>query len=161
MNHGVFTFGETTKEAYDQMIEVISQAEEYLQTTAGVDITSSASNADSRTGSGSTLSQAKLRKDLSEAASRSMLLVHSPNERAHQFVSRSDLADIASRGPATPDHIIRTKQFPMIGRDIDTFVSNYHQYFERNQSRFPDVQELDPAPRVVLDPDLGLSLIHI
>ena len=35
-------------------------------------------------------------------------------------------------------------------------MSNYHQYFERNQSRFPDVQELDPAPRVVLDPDLGL-----
>ena len=97
MNHGVFTFGETTKEAYDQMIEVISQAEEYLQTTAGVDITSSASNAGSRTGSGSTLSQAKLRKDLSEAASRSMLLVHSPNERADQFVSRSDLADIASQ----------------------------------------------------------------
>ena len=33
------------------MIEVISQAEEYLQTTAGVDITSSASNAGTRTGS--------------------------------------------------------------------------------------------------------------
>ena len=156
MNHGVFTFGETTQEAYNQMIEVISQAEEYLQTTAGVDITSSASNAESRAASGSTLSQATLRKDLSKVAGRSMLLFHSPNERAHQFVSRNDLAEIASRGPATPDHIIRTKQFPMIGRDIDTFVSNYHQYFERNQSRFPDVQELDPAPRVVLDPDLGL-----
>tara|TARA_Y100001970_G_scaffold140428_1_gene172839 strand:- start:15687 stop:17660 length:1974 start_codon:yes stop_codon:yes gene_type:complete len=156
MNHGVFTFGETTEEAYNQMIEVISQAENYLQTTAGVDITSSASTADHHAGIGSTLSQATLRQDLSRAAGRSMLLVHSPNERAHQFVSRGDLEDVASRGPATPDHIIRTKQFPLIGRDIDTFVSEYHKYFERNQSRFPDVQELDPAPRVVLDPDLGL-----
>ena len=80
MNHGVFTFGETTQEAYNQMIEVISQAEEYLQTTAGVDITSSASNAESRAASGSTLSQATLRKDLSKVAGRSMLLFHSPNE---------------------------------------------------------------------------------
>ena len=156
MNHGVFTFGETTEEAYNQMIEVISQAEDYLRATAGVDITASAAAGKHHPTNGSALEQAALRKELAHVAGCSMLLVNTPNERAHQFISRPDLVDVASRGPATPDHIIRTKQFPMVGRDISTFVSNYHNYFERNKGRFPDIQELDPAPRVVLDPDLGL-----
>ena len=65
-------------------------------------------------------------------------------------------------GPATPDHIIRTKQFPMVGRDVDAFVEGYRSYFQRNVSqRRADGADaaltmLDPAPRVVLDPQLGL-----
>ena len=156
MNHGVFTFGQTTEQAYNKMIEVITEAEDYLIQRAGVDIKRSAIAAKPLSAGGSALDQATLRNELSRTAGRSMLLVRTPNERANSFAARSDLREIASRGPATPDHIIRTKQFPLIGRDIQEFVSNYHSYFERNQSRFPGVQELDPAPRVVLDPDLGL-----
>jgi len=156
MNHGVFTFGNTTEQAYNNMIEVITQAEDYLIATAGVDITSSAAMATPVNATGSALDQAKLREHLSNAAGRPMLLARTPNQRANAFAARSDIADVACRGPATPDHIIRTKQFPLIGRNIDEFVSNYHSYFERNQGRFPAVQELDPAPRVVLDSELGL-----
>ena len=156
MNHGVFTFGQTTEQAYNKMIEVITEAEDYLIQRAGVDIKRSAIAAKPLSAGGSALDQATLRNELSRTAGRSMFLVRTPNERANSFAARSDLREIASRGPATPDHIIRTKQFPLIGRDIQEFVSNYHSYFERNQSRFPGVQELDPAPRVVLDPDLGL-----
>jgi NAD(P)-dependent dehydrogenase (short-subunit alcohol dehydrogenase family) len=156
MNHGVFTFGDTTEQAYNNMIEVITQAEDYLITTAGVDITSSAAMATPVNATGSALDQAELRGWLSNAAGRPMLLVRTPNQRANVFAARSDIADVACRGPATPDHIIRTKQFPLIGRNIDEFVSNYHSYFERNQDRFPSVRELDPAPRVVLDSELGL-----
>jgi rhamnose utilization protein RhaD (predicted bifunctional aldolase and dehydrogenase)/NAD(P)-dependent dehydrogenase (short-subunit alcohol dehydrogenase family) len=156
MNHGVFTFGDTTEQAYNNMIEVITEAEDYLIATAGVDITSSAAMATPVNAAGSALDQAKLRGHLSNAAGRPMLLARTPNQRANTFAARSDIADVACRGPATPDHIIRTKQFPLIGRNIDEFVANYHSYFERNQDRFPDVQELDPAPRVVLDSKLGL-----
>jgi len=156
MNHGVFTFGDTTEQAYNNMIEVITQAEDYLITTAGVDITNSAAMATPVKTTGSALDQAELRGHLSNAAGRPMLLVRTPNQRANAFAARSDVTDVARRGPATPDHIIRTKQFPLIGRNVDEFVSNYHSYFERNQDRFPAVQELDPAPRVVLDSELGL-----
>ncbi|MEG3596177.1 MAG: bifunctional aldolase/short-chain dehydrogenase [Actinomycetota bacterium] len=156
MNHGVFTFGDTTEQAYNNMIEVITQAEDYLITTAEVDITNSAAMATPVNTTGSALDQAELRGHLSNAAGRPMLLVRTPNQRANAFAARSDITDVARRGPATPDHIIRTKQFPLIGRNVDEFVSNYHSYFERNQDRFPAVQELDPAPRVVLDSELGL-----
>ncbi len=156
MNHGVFTFGDTTEQAYNNMIETITEAEDYLRAKAEVDITISATLATPVHATGSALDQATLREHLSNAAGRPMLLVRTPNERANAFAARSDVADVACRGPATPDHVIRTKQFPLIGRNIDEFVSNYHSYFERNQDRFPGVQELDPAPRVVLDPELGL-----
>ena len=156
MNHGVFTFGDTTEHAYNNMIEVITEAEDYLRAKAEVDITVSATMAAPANATGSALDQATLRGHLSNAAGRPMLLARTPNQRANVFAARSDIADVACRGPATPDHIIRTKQFPLIGRNIDEFVSNYHSYFERNQGRFPGVQELDPAPRVVLDPELGL-----
>jgi len=156
MNHGVFTFGDTTEQAYSNMIEVITEAEDYLRAKAEFDITISAASATPVSASGSALDQAALRAHLSDAAGRSMLLVRTPNQRANTFAARPDIVDVACRGPATPDHIIRTKQFPLIGRDIDEFVSNYHRYFERNHDRFPSVQELDPAPRVILDSELGL-----
>ena len=156
MNHGVFTFGDTTKQAYDSMIEVITAAEEYLSSQAGVDINSSATKSGPDLTGTSAINQASLRKQLSDAARRPMLLSRTSNKSAAEFAKRSDLAEIATRGPATPDHIIRTKQFPLIGRDIDKFISEYHDYFERNSHRFPGVQQLDPAPRVVLDPELGL-----
>ena len=156
MNHGVFTFGETTESAYASMIEVITQAEEYLKSVAGVDITASAALAERVMKEGSSVDQAILRNELSAAAGSPMLLARTPNTRSNAFAEREDVNDIARRGPATPDHIIRTKQFPLVGRDVPSFVADYHKYFERNQARFPSVQELDPAPRVVLDSELGL-----
>jgi len=156
MNHGVFTFGDTTEQAYSKMIEIITQAEEYLQSVAGVDITASAAFAEPLTMGGSTMDQAILRNELSAVAGSPLLLARTSNVRSNAFAARKDAQEIACRGPATPDHIIRTKQFPLVGRDVSKFVAEYHKYFERNRVRFPTVQELDPAPRVVLDPQLGL-----
>lgn len=156
MHHGVFTFGGTTEKAYARMIEVITDAEEYLKTVAGVDITTSAAFADRIAAEGATMNQAILRNELSAAAGSPMLLARTANVRSNSFAARKDVKEIACRGPATPDHIIRTKQFPLVGRDVASFVVEYHKYFERNQKRFPSIRELDPAPRVVLDPELGL-----
>jgi NAD(P)-dependent dehydrogenase (short-subunit alcohol dehydrogenase family) len=74
-----------------------------------------------------------------------------------RFVARPDLADLATRGPLTPDHVIRTKRVPLIGREVDRFVADYVEYFEANQKRTGrQLQMLDPAPRVVLDPQWGM-----
>ena len=156
MNHGVFTFGETTQKAYTKMIEVITQAEEYLKSFAGTNITASAAAAERVATQGATVDQAILRNELSAAAGSPMLLARTANVRSNSFAARKDVREIACRGPATPDHIIRTKQFPLVGRDVAGFVADYHKYFERNQGRFANIQELDPAPRVVLDSELGL-----
>ena len=202
LNHGIFTFGETTRLAYDSMIDRISEAEQCLveagvtsfgETDADrgegggfpdVALKGEAAARLSRawahygeTGDDSLLQElwggagsaamtageveavAELRAEMSAAAGTPMLLRAVHDERAGAFCGRDDLVSVAQRGPATPDHIIRTKQFPMVGRDVAAFVEGYCAYFERNCARNDGGSQLtmlDPAPRAVLDPELGL-----
>ncbi len=89
------------------------------------------------------------------------------------FVGGSELARYAQQGPPTPDHVIRTKAKPLLlpppvaGKldafkeqaraAVDAYKDAYHAYFERNNARLGGgKQPLDPAPRVVLIPGLGL-----
>ena len=179
LNHGIFTFGQTTRQAYDSMINLISEAERRLA-AAGV-----SSFGDSGAGTerrerddlAEVETVAELRAAISDAAGAPMLMRAVRDERADAFCARDDMASVARRGPATPDHIIRTKQFPMVGRDVSAFVDGYRAYFERNRARHEQAQQqesqrrgntsadppqansltmLDPAPRVVLDPQIGL-----
>lgn len=167
LNHGIFTFGETTRQSYDSMIDRISEAEQCL-TQAGVPSfgEAGAGAADDRSTRNISTEEvetvAELRAALSAAAGVPVLLRALRDPRAEAFCTRNDVASVACRGPATPDHIIRTKQFPMVGRDVDAFVEGYRAYFERNSARHDAdgsqaaLTMLDPAPRVVLDPQLGL-----
>lgn len=164
LNHGIFTFGETTREAYDSMIDRISEAEQCLA-DAGVTSFGESNAGATEGGSGRRVSPddvesvADLRAAISASAGTPMPLRAVHDERAEAFCARDDLASVAQRGPATPDHIIRTKQFPMVGRDVDAFIEDYRSYFERNAARHASGSQLtmlDPAPRVVLDPELGL-----
>lgn len=64
---------------------------------------------------------------------------------------------MSQQGPATPDHVIRTKPTPMLGRDVHAFADAYERYFQVGKARArSEVTMLDPVPRVVLDPELGL-----
>jgi NAD(P)-dependent dehydrogenase (short-subunit alcohol dehydrogenase family) len=66
------------------------------------------------------------------------------------------------RGPATPDHVIRTKRVPLIGRDVEAYAEAYRWYFDQHSrgrhgaGAETALRPLDPAPRVVVDPELGL-----
>ena len=76
------------------------------------------------------------------------------------FAQRGDVREISQRGPATPDHILRTKRLPLLGRDVGAFAAAYREYFTRNVSRAKEAKTiLDPAPRIILDPEFGLGSI--
>ncbi len=164
LNHGIFTFGETTRQAYDSMIDRISEAERCLAeagvTSFGeIDANGAGGHRTRRVSPDTAETVAELRAAVSAAAGAPMLLRAVHDEQADAFCAREDLASVACRGPATPDHIIRTKQFPMVGRDVAAFVNGYRAYFERNADRHAEggqLTMLDTAPRVILDPDLGL-----
>ncbi|WP_419916922.1 bifunctional aldolase/short-chain dehydrogenase [Candidatus Poriferisodalis sp.] len=164
LNHGIFTFGETARQAYDSMIDRISEAEQCLAdagvTSFGeIDANAAGRHRTRRVSPDAVETVAELRAAVSAAAGAPVLLRAVHDERADAFCARDDLASVACRGPATPDHIIRTKQFPMVGRDVAAFVESYRSYFERNADRHAEGEQLtmlDTAPRVILDPDLGL-----
>lgn len=153
LNHGLFTFADTAAEAYRRHLELIAMAEEHLVDAVPRREREAATSAPHVC----VTELAELRRTLSEAAGRPMIVTRDTSPATMAFVARRDLADVATRGPVTPDHVIRTKRVPLVGRDVAAFVERYVRYFEtnRHRSRTP-VTMLDPAPRVVLDPDLGM-----
>src|SRR5262249_22231246 len=89
------------------------------------------------------------------------------------YVNGVELARYSQVGVVTPDHTIRTKNWPIIlpapeeGRPIDfkrntqkaatSFVEYYKSYFTRNNVRVGGIKKMiDPQPRVALVPGLGL-----
>src|SRR5207249_4899034 len=96
---------------------------------------------------------ADLRRDISRIAGAPMIL-RSSDAKAAGFARHPKVAEIATRGPATPDHVIRTKRIPMLGRDVSDYVEAYRAYFDAHKK--PQHVMLDPAPRVVIDRELGL-----
>jgi len=61
-------------------------------------------------------------------------------------------------GTATPDHVLRTKRVPLLGRDVAGYADRYRSYVELHRDRLGDrgLVPVDPAPRLVIDPDLGV-----
>ncbi len=90
-----------------------------------------------------------------------------------EFVNGQEVDRYSQQGTATPDHVIRTKPKPLItpppaADRLDAFAAgarvameaykaDYHAYFARNNRNLAVPKtELDPMPRVILVPGLGL-----
>ena len=166
MNHGVFSFGATARESYERMISLVSRAEAFLDSRGAWDVSSDsdgASTSGQRTDNdrvGSLVSFAALRREVSALAGGPMIMTTYDAPKFAAFAGRSDIADLSQQGPATPDHVIRTKRLPMLGRDVEGFARSYKAYFERNARLAKEPKTmLDPAPRMLLDPELGFCAL--
>lgn len=156
MNHGIFTFGATAKESYDRMIELVGRADAYLQEKGAWKIPVSNFSPTSEAVPPKQ-ELASLRKEISALAGFPLILSTHSDESALNFVRRTDIGTISQQGPATPDHIIRTKRVPMIGRDLAKYSQDYKKYFDKHAPGSPQkLTMLDSAPRVILDTELGL-----
>lgn len=156
MNHGLFTVGKTAEEAYQRHIEFIQLAEE----AAGFVASSAQTTADISGGSCEPLELAGFRAEVSRIAGRALIVSQHSSERARDFANSPDVTRNAARGPATPDHVIRTKRLPLIGRDLRAYAAQYEEYFTDNCARRgSELTELDRAPRVVLDASWGLVTV--
>ncbi|MFQ5488794.1 MAG: class II aldolase/adducin family protein, partial [Gammaproteobacteria bacterium] len=136
MNHGVFSFGPDAKTAYERMIDLVGRAERYLESHRAwlMPVAPAAGEEDKP------LRQeiAALRHQASETAGFPLLLSTHRDPRCLGFARRDDLAAISQQGPATPDHVIRTKRLPMLGRDIAAYATAYRAYFEEHAAHAKD-----------------------
>lgn len=149
--HGLFTFADDADAALARHLELVARASAAL----GVEAWGEAGEHVARPGEA--LEVARLRRALSEAAGQPMFVVQSDSARALGFAGRDGLAELTSRGTATPEHVIHTKRTPLIGRDVAAYAADYRAYVRRQRGRARGAfTELDPAPRVVLDAELGL-----
>ena len=156
LNHGIFSFGDTAEESYDRMISLVAIAEKYLQENASAGqlapVMKPVKNMSEDV--------ARLRKEISDAAGFPVIMKRFFDKKALHFCNRPDLSIISQQGPATPDHVIRTKRLPMSGRNVKKYVEEYRNYFGQNEPLAKDRKKiLDPAPRVILDAELGLCTV--
>jgi rhamnose utilization protein RhaD (predicted bifunctional aldolase and dehydrogenase)/NAD(P)-dependent dehydrogenase (short-subunit alcohol dehydrogenase family) len=155
LHHGVLTFAEEAEEAWAALAECAARAAEALPP------------ARSR-GSGqarpawATTDVAALRQELSRLAGRPLVLALDGSAEALAFANRSDVAELARRGPLTPDHVLRTKRTPVVVGDarhlraaLARYARDYQGYFRHCAGGRP-LAMLDPAPRVVIAAGLGV-----
>jgi rhamnose utilization protein RhaD (predicted bifunctional aldolase and dehydrogenase)/NAD(P)-dependent dehydrogenase (short-subunit alcohol dehydrogenase family) len=154
MHHGVFTYSEDARVAYENMIELVTRAEDYIAAHGKNEHPSAEKPID-------LLDLARIRRAVSAVRGCAQLAMLDQTPDAQGFASLANVADIATRGPITPDHVIRTKRIPAIidaspaadVPEIDQFAADYRAYFEANNPG--DLQILDPAPRVGIWRDAG------
>lgn len=152
LSHGIFSFGADARESYERMIELVSMAEEYLQRKKAWQVAIASKPADpAKRGD-----IAQLRRAMSDQAGFPMVLRVNDSGKFLGFAQRPDVEKLSQQGPATPDHVIRTKPFPMLGRDVAAYARRYRDYFERFAAQAKEKKSmLDAAPRMALDPALG------
>lgn len=150
MNHGIFSFADTARDSYERMIELVSRAETYLQQQGAWELPQASVQV---TRQPLRHEIAALRAELSRVAGCAMNLHVRCDARTLSFAGRDDVSVISQQGPATPDHVIRTRRLPLLGRDVEGYARAYRAYFEQHSA---NQTMLDPAPRVLLDARLGL-----
>ena len=171
LQHGLFTFGANAREAYERHVEAVTRAEEFIQARRGAsdDLSIPADDGVTRY-----LELApRLRGRLRGPKGARMVLHLRQSPAIRDFVDDPTLSSLSQRGPATPDHVIRTKQRPLLldvtdatGSEaqtkileeaLDSFRENYRAYFkEQVAAKGVTRTELDPDPRVILMPGVGL-----
>jgi len=164
LNHGIFSFGDTAKQSYDRMIELVAKAENYLQQHNAWDVPSIN---ETKTAVLPINKVAQLRKKLSQEMEQAIVIKNYQSDTIRAFCQHPELTRICQQGPATPDHVIRTKQLPLIcdlnntteqlNDSIDKYINSYQNYFEELKN--DSLTILDTLPRVIIDPQFGLFCV--
>lgn len=175
LKHGIFSFDDDGRTAYELMIDFVSMAEERLARGRRtlVQVAVPAGLAPVAVVAPVLRGLTALADPAAEGGRRPFVLEHRDGPAVMAFVNAADLDRIANSGVATPDHVIRTKPAPLIlpapqADDIAGFkaaaeaalgryVEAYHAYFARNNARLGGIKtELDPMPRIVAVKGLGI-----
>ena len=177
INHGLFTFGETARESYDRAIHYVELAERALS-KGKARVFVPRKNLRTLDEEAAAELAPVIRGALAEpdpgapGGHRRTILHFRTSEAIRTFVNGQGVEDYACRGVATPDHIIRTKNVPLLlpppePGDADGFGevcrtavvdyrAAYRRYFETHAARSPaPKRELDGTPRVILLPGAG------
>ncbi len=172
--HGIFTFGDSAEAAYERMIEMVTLAEAALRRGRRAVFASGGAKGRGmlRLAEAAPIVRgACALKDTANGAHRRLILEFRSGNAILHFVNGADVKRYATAGVVTPDHTIRTKNWPLVleapqdGEEFAAsttaaaaaFMENYRRYFARHNARCGGVKTmLDPLPRVVLVPGLGL-----
>lgn len=174
--HGLVVWGETAEESYTKTIEIINEAQAYIdQSLSAVEPFGGAQY--------TTLEEeqrhilfAKVLPVVRGAVSEheGMIATFDDSEAVLEFVNSVRAETISQVGAACPDHLVHTKRVPLyvkwnpveqgeeelvlaLQQEIAVYKEQYKNYFKQYANA--DDKMFSPAPRVILIPGLGLIAI--
>jgi rhamnulose-1-phosphate aldolase/alcohol dehydrogenase len=179
LNHGLFTFADDARTAYERMIAGVDRAERFVRARTcppgprGTRVATAPAEAAARLAP-------VLRGALAAASGdpdrpwRRVVLEHRASDEALALLDAPGAAELARANPLTPDHVIRTKgqalflpgPLPLdddgalherLTAAVAAYRADYDAYFDRHRARSRTaVTKLDPTPRVILVPGIGV-----
>ena len=170
-HHGLFTWGDTSKECYSNSIQLIKRAQTYLN------------NSIKKYSFGKPIYKKKTQPDFEEkliatirgllSKENSKILHLDKSDITLEFVNSQNLKKVAAVGTSCPDHFLRTKRLPMVLPSLSELIKNenkinkiieenltkyknaYTKYYMRNKSKgSPNLR--DPYPVIILIPEYGM-----
>jgi len=175
LQHGIFTFGENAREAYERMIALVTLAEERLQQGRRNLVPAALPEKFLRTTDIAPILRGAcaIGNDPATGRAKRQILCFRTSPSILDYVNGADLPRYSQVGVVTPDHTIRTKNWPLVvpvpeagtldewaasvRRAVDRYAARYRDYFARNNERHKGAKKtLDPFPRVILVPGKGL-----
>ncbi|TAM75764.1 bifunctional aldolase/short-chain dehydrogenase [bacterium] len=161
--HGIFTAGESARLSYERMIEAVEAAEHELARARVFPIEAPVPSGVQRRDVA-----LSLRGALAERGMR-VVTAWCEGDEALALSLREDAAELCSRGPITPDHVLRTRPWPAlltprenespratVDRALDAYASRYRSYVEAGVAHLGRRTPLDALPRAAVAPGLGI-----
>ncbi|MEI3606466.1 bifunctional aldolase/short-chain dehydrogenase [Pseudogracilibacillus sp. SE30717A] len=174
--HGLVTWGETAEESYNKTIEVISEAERYIEDLVDEETLFGGKKYDvlpNEQKEEILMELLPVIRGLVSEDERAILYVND-EDHVMQFVNSKDAGELSQIGAACPDHLVHTKRTPLFvewdieGRNVEAlkkkvvdgvqaYRKEYKQYFDRNKDE--DDQLINASPRVILIPGIGMIAV--
>lgn len=171
--HGLVTWGDTSKESYEQTISVIQEAEDYIEHRVAKSTLFGGKKYEP-------ISEEKRKEILTDvlpiirgevSTDKRMIVTNDSSDDILTFVNSTNAEALSQIGAACPDHIVHTKRAPLyiewdsttqdtnqlinnIKKGIESFQKEYIAYFERNKTTGDMITE--SVPRVILIPGVGM-----
>jgi len=178
LKHGIMTWGETAREAYSAMIDLVSRAEEFAAHRASkplvVVMPASLADAEKRLATVAPVVRGLLAQPSGDADRpyRRMVLLPLVNQEILDFLGSDRGKELALTPTLTSDHLVRTKALPLwvddpdyndpvkfreqMAKGLEAYAADYQAYISRNAALMPaGMKPFDSLPRVVLLPGVG------
>jgi rhamnulose-1-phosphate aldolase/alcohol dehydrogenase len=175
-SHGLFTWGDTAQECFNNTIEVIEQCEQYIAQHVGKKPVFGGQKLDALTQEDRLKQAATLAPVLRGfCSSHQKMIGHfTDDDRVLEFINSNDLNRLAPMGTSCPDHFLRTKISPLVlnlvpGEDLSDlsiirsklgpqfgeYRKMYEAYYHACKHENSPAMR-DPNPVVILYPGVGM-----
>lgn len=158
LKHGIFSFGSSARESYERMIALVTLAERFIEKRRKAHPAPEVKSAPE-----AARLLPRLRGAWTRAGGQNWIFDLRTGDAARAVANDASVRELAQRGVITPDHVIRTKRHAFvveavdIDRTLKEYIRAYNDYFTRNNARTGGIKTpLDPLPRLILTPGLGL-----